>query len=91
MGGEQAANVLLTVKRDQLWRKGKELTKKEEKEITEPIRKKYETEGSPYYSTARIWDDGVIDPIDTRMVLGLGISASLNAKIPDWKPGVFRM
>jgi len=82
---------LLTVKRDQLWRKGKELTKKEEKEITEPIRKKYETEGSPYYSTARIWDDGVIDPIDTRMVLGLGISASLNAKIPDWKPGVFRM
>jgi acetyl-CoA carboxylase carboxyltransferase component len=91
MGGEQAANVLLTVKRDQLWRKGIELTKKEEMEITEPIRKKYETEGSPYYSTARIWDDGVIDPIDTRMVLGLGISASLNAPIPDWKPGVFRM
>ena len=91
MGGEQAANVLLTVKRDQLWRKGKELTKKEEKEITEPILKKYETEGSPYYSTARIWDDGVIDPVDTRMVLGLGISASLNAPIPDWKPGVFRM
>jgi len=91
MGGEQAANVLLTVKRDQLWRKGKELTKKEEKEITEPILKKYETEGNPYYSTARIWDDGVIDPVDTRMVLGLGISASLNAPIPDWKPGVFRM
>ena len=91
MGGEQAANVLLTVKRDQLWRKGEELTKKEEKEITEPILKKYETEGSPYYSTARIWDDGVIDPVDTRMVLGLGISASLNAPIPDWKPGVFRM
>ncbi len=91
MGGEQAANVLLTVKRDQLWRKGKELTKKEEKEITEPILKKYETEGNPYYSTARIWDDGIIDPIDTRMVLGLGISASLNAPIPDWRPGVFRM
>lgn len=91
MGGEQAANVLLTVKRDQLWRKGKELSKKEEKEITEPILKKYETEGNPYYSTARIWDDGIIDPIDTRMVLGLGISASLNAPIPDWKPGVFRM
>lgn len=91
MGGEQAANVLLTVKRDQLWRKGIELTKKEEKEITEPILKKYETEGNPYYSTARIWDDGVIDPVDTRMVLGLGISASLNAPIPDWKPGVFRM
>ena len=70
---------------------GKELTKEEEKAITEPIRKKYETEGSPYYSTAKIWDDGIIDPIDTRMVLGLGISASLNAPIPDWKPGVFRM
>jgi len=91
MGGEQAANVLLTVKRDQLWRKGKEMTEKEEKEITEPILKKYETEGNPYYSTARIWDDGVIDPVDTRLVLGLGISASLNAPIPDWKPGVFRM
>ena len=91
MGGQQAANVLLTVKRDQLWRKGKALTKKEEKEITEPILKKYETEGNPYYSTARIWDDGIIDPVDTRMVLGLGISASLNAPILDWKPGVFRM
>lgn len=91
MGGEQAANVLLTVKKDQLWRKGKELTKKEEKAITEPILKKYETEGNPYYSTARIWDDGIIDPVDTRMVLGLGISASLNAPILDWKPGVFRM
>ena len=91
MGGQQAAGVLLTVKRDQLWRKGKALTKKEEKQITEPILKKYETEGNPYYSTARIWDDGIIDPIDTRMVLGLGISASLNEKIPDWRPGVFRM
>ena len=91
MGGEQAANVLLTVKRDQLWRMGKELTKDEEKKITEPILKKYETEGNPYYSTARIWDDGIIDPVDTRMVLGLGISASLNAPIPNWKPGVFRM
>ncbi|HDM67026.1 MAG TPA: methylcrotonoyl-CoA carboxylase, partial [Thermoplasmatales archaeon] len=91
MGGEQAANVLLTVKRDQLWRKGKVLTKEEEKKIVEPILKKYEREGSPYYSTARIWDDGVIDPVDTRLLLGLGISAALNAPIPDWKPGVFRM
>jgi acetyl-CoA carboxylase carboxyltransferase component len=91
MGGQQAANVLLTVKRDQLWRKGKEMTKKEEKALIDPILKKYEKEGSPYYSTARIWDDGVIDPVDTRMVLGLGISASINAPIPDWKPGVFRM
>ena len=91
MGGEQAANVLLTVKRDQLWRQGKELSKEEEKAIVKPILDKYEMEGNPYYSTARIWDDGIIDPIDTRMVLGLGISASLNAPIPDWKPGVFRM
>jgi acetyl-CoA carboxylase carboxyltransferase component len=91
MGGEQAANVLLTVKKDQLWRKGKELTKDEEKAITEPILKKYEKEGNPYYSTARIWDDGIIDPVDTRMVLGLGISASINAPIPEWRPGVFRM
>jgi 3-methylcrotonyl-CoA carboxylase beta subunit len=91
MGGQQAATVLLTVKRDQLWRKGIEMTKKEEKQLTDPILKKYEMEGNPYYSTARIWDDGIIDPIDTRLLLGLGISASLNAPIPDWKPGVFRM
>ncbi|MDG6228527.1 MAG: carboxyl transferase domain-containing protein [Candidatus Thermoplasmatota archaeon] len=91
MGGEQAANVLLTVKRDQLWRKGIELSKEEEKKITDPIYKKYELEGHPYYSSARIWDDGIIDPADTRLVLGLGISAALNASIPDWKPGIFRM
>jgi len=91
MGGQQAATVLLTVKRDQLWRKGIKMTKKEEKELTDPIMKKYEAEGNPYYSTARIWDDGIIDPVDTRLVLGLGISASLNASIPEWKPGVFRM
>ena len=91
MGGEQAANVLLTVKRDQLWRKGIEMSKKEEKAITDPILKKYENEGSPYYSSARIWDDGVIDPVDTRLVLGLGISAALNIPIPEWQPGVFRM
>ncbi|MFO8077057.1 MAG: carboxyl transferase domain-containing protein [Thermoplasmatota archaeon] len=91
MGGQQAATVLLTVKRDQMWRKGKELSKKEEKNITEPILEKYEQEGSPYYSTARIWDDGIIDPVDTRMVLGLGISAALNAPIPNWSPGIFRM
>ena len=91
MGGQQAAGVLLTVKKDQLWRKGKEMTEEEEKAITEPILDKYEKEGNPYYSTARIWDDGIIDPVDTRLVLGLGISASLNAPIPDWKPGIFRM
>ena len=91
MGGEQAAGVLLTVKRDQLWRKGKELSEKEEKEITEPIRDKYENEGSPYYSTARLWDDGIIDPVDTRLVLALGIAASLNAKIPDPPFSLYRM
>jgi acetyl-CoA carboxylase carboxyltransferase component len=91
MGGHQAANVLLTVKKDQLWRGGKELTKQQEKAIVDPILQKYEEEGNPYYSTARIWDDGIIDPIDTRLMLGLGISASLNAPIPSWRPGVFRM
>ena len=91
MGGDQAASVLLTVKRDQMWRKGKELSGEEEKSIMGPILKKYEAEGSPYYSTSRLWDDGIIDPVDTRMVLGLGISAALNAPIPDWQPGMFRM
>lgn len=91
MGGEQAANVLLTVKKDQMWRKGMQLTKEEEESITKPILEKYEKEGSPYYSTARIWDDGVIDPKSTRIVLALGISASLNSPIRDTKFGVFRM
>jgi acetyl-CoA carboxylase carboxyltransferase component len=91
MGGEQAASVLLTVKRDQLWRKGVILSPEEEKKISEPILNKYEVEGNPYYSTARIWDDGIIDPIDTRMVLALGISASLNAPIPDTPFGLYRM
>ena len=91
MGGEQAANVLVTVKRDQLAQKGKELTEEEIKSIQKPILEKYEQEGHPYYSTARLWDDGIIDPVDTRMVLALGISASLNAPIPEPKYGVFRM
>lgn len=91
MGGLQAATVLLTVKRDQLWRKGQEMSKEEERQLTDPILKKYEIEGNPYYSTARIWDDGVIDPAETRIVLGLGISASLNAPIPASTMGVFRM
>ncbi|UCH90279.1 MAG: methylcrotonoyl-CoA carboxylase [Thermoplasmata archaeon] len=91
MGGEQAASVLLTVKRDQLWRKGVILSPEEEKKITKPILEKYEVEGNPYYSTARIWDDGIIDPVDTRMVLALGVSAALNAPIPDTPFGLFRM
>ena len=91
MGGEQAAGVLVTVKRDQLEREGKELTPTEEKKIADPVLEKYEKEGSPYYSTARLWDDGIIDPADTRMVLGLGLSIAANAPVEDPRFGVFRM
>ncbi|MEO8033654.1 MAG: carboxyl transferase domain-containing protein [Acidobacteriota bacterium] len=91
MGGEQAAGVLTTVKRDQLAREGKELSSDEERAIADPVLEKYESEGSPYYSTARLWDDGVIDPADTRKYLGLGLSISYNAPIADPKFGVFRM
>jgi len=91
MGGEQAAGVLTTVKRDQLAREGKELSSDEERSIADPVLTKYESEGSPYYSTARLWDDGVIDPADTRNVLGLGLAIASNAPIPEPKFGVFRM
>ena len=91
MGGEQAAGVLITVKRDQLAREGKTLTDDEERAIRQPILDKYEREGSPYYSTARLWDDGVIDPLATRAALALALSASYNAPIPPAKFGVFRM
>lgn len=92
MGGEQAANVLLTVKKDQIAAKGNTLmTQEEEERFKQPILDKYATESSAYYSTARLWDDGVIDPADTRNVLGLAISASLNAPESDWTHGVFRM
>ncbi|HVT45582.1 MAG TPA: carboxyl transferase domain-containing protein [Thermoanaerobaculia bacterium] len=91
MGGEQAAGVLTTVKRDQLARGGEELSAEEEEKIARPVLEKYETEGSPYYSTARLWDDGIIDPAETRTVLGLAISIACNAPIPPPKFGVFRM
>ncbi|HYC87938.1 MAG TPA: carboxyl transferase domain-containing protein [Thermoanaerobaculia bacterium] len=91
MGGEQAAGVLTTVKRDQLAREGKELSAAEERSIADPVLAKYEEEGSPYYSTARLWDDGVIDPADTRAYLGLGLSISYNAEIAGPRFGVFRM
>ncbi|HEV7763845.1 MAG TPA: carboxyl transferase domain-containing protein [Thermoanaerobaculia bacterium] len=91
MGGEQAAGVLTTVKRDQLARAGKELSSTEEREIADPVLAKYEEEGSPYYSTARLWDDGVIDPADTRSYLGLGLSISYNVRIEEPRFGVFRM
>jgi acetyl-CoA carboxylase carboxyltransferase component len=91
MGGEQAAGVLSTVKRDQLAREGKTLSEDEELAIRAPILDKYEREGSPYYSTARLWDDGILDPAETRQALALGLSAAFNAPIPDPKFGVFRM
>jgi hypothetical protein len=92
MGGEQAANVLLTVKQDQLAREKKPaLTKAEADAFKQPILDKYEEEGSPYFSTARLWDDGVIDPAQTRDALALALAATLNAPIPEMKFGVFRM
>jgi acetyl-CoA carboxylase carboxyltransferase component len=91
MGGEQAASVLATVKRDQLAREGKALAAAEEAAIRDPILEKYDREGSPYYSTARLWDDGVLDPAKTREALALGLSAAYNAPIPPAKFGVFRM
>jgi acetyl-CoA carboxylase carboxyltransferase component len=91
MGGEQAASVLVTVKRDQLARGGGSLSAEDEAAIRTPILEKYDREGSPYYSTARLWDDGVLDPIRTREALALGLSAAYNAPIPPAKFGIFRM
>jgi 3-methylcrotonyl-CoA carboxylase beta subunit len=91
MGGEQAAGVLATVRQDVLARDGKAMSPQEEKAFKQPILDLYEKQGHPYYASARLWDDGVIDPADTRMVLGLSISATLNAPIEDTKFGVFRM
>jgi 3-methylcrotonyl-CoA carboxylase beta subunit/propionyl-CoA carboxylase len=91
MGGEQAAGVLATVKRDQLARDGRTLTAGEEAAIRQPILDKYEAEGSPYYSTARLWDDGILDPADTRQALALGLSAAFNAPVPEPRFGIFRM
>jgi acetyl-CoA carboxylase carboxyltransferase component len=91
MGGEQAAGVLTQVKIEQRQRQGKPMSEREVEELRAPILAKYEEEGSPYYSSARLWDDGVIAPADTRAVLGLGIAAALNAPIPEPRFGVFRM
>ncbi|HWA37717.1 MAG TPA: carboxyl transferase domain-containing protein, partial [Burkholderiales bacterium] len=84
MGGEQAASVLATVR-------GKFASSAEEEEFKRPIREQYEVQGHPYYASARLWDDGVVDPADTRRLLALAISASLNAPVEDTKFGVFRM
>jgi len=91
MGGEQAASVLATVKRDGIEASGKNWSKEDEETFKAPIRDQYERQGHPYYASARLWDDGVIDPADTRRVLGLAISASLNAPIGPTRYGVFRM
>ncbi len=91
MGGEQAASVLLTVKLKRLEEEGKKMSEKEKEELMKPILETYDYEASPYFSTARIWDDGILDPVETREALALGISMSLNAPIPDYKVGIFRM
>jgi len=91
MGGEQAASVLATVRRDALARQGKDWPKEDEEAFKAPIRAQYEEQGHPYYASARLWDDGIIDPAETRRVLALGLSASFNAPIPESRYGVFRM
>ena len=91
MGAQQAASVLTTVKRDQLAREGKPFSQEEEDAIAGPILDKYELEGSPYYSTARLWDDGILDPAETRQALALGLSMAYNAPLPEARFGVFRM
>jgi acetyl-CoA carboxylase carboxyltransferase component len=91
MGGEQAADVLFTIKKEQLEAAGKTLKEKEIEEIRGPILEKYEKEGSAYYSTSRLWDDGIIDPADTRRILALSISMSLNQEFEPRRSGVYRM
>jgi 3-methylcrotonyl-CoA carboxylase beta subunit len=91
MGGEQAASVLATVRRDNIEAEGKSWSVEEEAEFKAPIRARYEEEGSPYYATARLWDDGIILPSETRTILSLSLSACLNAPVEETKFGVFRM
>jgi 3-methylcrotonyl-CoA carboxylase beta subunit len=91
MGGEQAASVLATVRRDGIEARGGAWSREDEEAFKAPIRDQYEHQGHPYYATARMWDDGVVDPAQSRRVLGLSLSAALNAPIPQTKFGVFRM
>jgi 3-methylcrotonyl-CoA carboxylase beta subunit len=91
MGGEQAASVLATVRREALEAQGGEWSAQKEEAFKRPLRDQYEAQGSPYYSTARLWDDGVLDPADTRRVLGMGLAAAANAPIPTPSYGIFRM
>jgi 3-methylcrotonyl-CoA carboxylase beta subunit len=91
MGGEQAASVLATVRRDSIEASGDTWSTEQEESFKQPIREQYELQGSPYYSTARLWDDGIIDPVDTRRVLGMGLAAAAHAPIPEPSYGIFRM
>jgi 3-methylcrotonyl-CoA carboxylase beta subunit len=91
MGGEQAASVLATVRRDNIEARGGRWSEEEEEAFKQPIREQYDREGHPYYATARLWDDGILDPLDTRMALALGLSAAMNQPIGATKFGVFRM
>jgi 3-methylcrotonyl-CoA carboxylase beta subunit len=91
MGGEQAASVLATVKRDNIEADGGQWSAEEEEAFKAPVRERYEAEGHPYHATARLWDDGIITPRETRRVLSLALSAALNAPVPETKFGVFRM
>jgi 3-methylcrotonyl-CoA carboxylase beta subunit len=91
MGGEQAASVLATVRRDGIEAKGGAWSSEEEAAFKQPLLDQFAHQSHPYYASARLWDDGVIDPADTRRVLALGLSAALNAPIPETRFGVFRM
>jgi 3-methylcrotonyl-CoA carboxylase beta subunit len=91
MGGEQAASVLATVRRDSITARGGDWSAQEEAAFKQPLLDQYEQQGNPYYASARLWDDGIIDPAQTRQVLGLSISAALNAPMQETKFGLFRM
>ena len=91
MGGEQASSVPATIRRDGIEASGNDWSAEDEEAFKKPIRDNYEKEGHPYHATARLWDDGVIDPVDTRHVLGLALSAAMNAPIKRGRHGIFRM
>ena len=91
MGGEQAASVLATVRRENVEAEGRKWSEIDEEEFKQPLREQFEHEGNPYYATARLWDDGIIAPSETRRVLALALSATLNAPVPPTRFGVFRM
>ena len=91
MGGEQAALVLATIRRDQMQAAGREFGADEQAAFMEPIRQQYELQGHPYYASARLWDDGVIDPLDTRRILTLALAMVRNAPTPETRFGIFRM